>query len=74
MRRLLTVFSLTCALACSALAGEVPTVGAPAPPPPEATSSVAPGEIPTDGKPGDIPSVGSSVALSVILTAFGLLG
>ena len=46
MKRFVMTVALTCVLAGSALAGEVPSVGIIPPPPPNPT---APGEIPTSG-------------------------
>ena len=72
MKRFLIAVVLACALSSSALAGDIPTDGSPAPTPngssPTATTT-APGEIPTDGSAGQI----SDAAVSVLLTVFGLL-
>lgn len=76
MKRLLTIFALTCALSVSVLAGQIPTVGTPQPPPPVTTNTTSPGDILS--VPGEIPSGDSAeqisdAALSVLLTLFGLL-
>jgi len=48
MKRFVLAITLTCALAATALAGEVPTTGITAPPPSEPSSpTTLPGEIPT---------------------------
>ena len=44
MKRFVMTMALTCVLSGSALAGDIPSVGFTAPPPPTPT---APGEIPT---------------------------
>ena len=70
MKRFLITVALTCFLSLSALAGDVPTVGTPQPPPPGITTG------PTS--PGDLPSVGSAeqisdAALSALLTVLGFV-
>jgi len=67
MRRFLTTVALTCALSVSALAGEMPTCGAPAP----ATPSNVAGEIPSVPAP-ESPDTESSAVLSALLTIIGL--
>lgn len=77
MKRLLSAIALTCLLAVSALAGDLPTAGL-----------TSPGDLPTAGvsspaptgttSPGDLPTAGfaeqvSNTALSALLTALGLL-
>ncbi len=47
MKRFVMTIALTCVLSASALAGDVPTVGVTAPPPPETSTPTAPGEIPS---------------------------
>lgn len=72
MKRFLSAMSLTCILAVSAFAGEVPTSGAPSPPPPatnQITSAALPGEVPTSGYVEQI----SDAALSGLLTVLGLV-
>jgi hypothetical protein len=49
MKRFVITLALTCVLSCSALAGEVPTVGFTAPPPDEPPAPTAPGEVPSGG-------------------------
>ena len=78
MKRIFMTLALTCALCCSASAGEIPSVNAPAPPPPgQSTSGTsALGEIPS--VPGDIPSVNvaeqlSNETLTALLQALGFL-
>lgn len=71
MKRLAAALALACLLSASALAGEIPTLGAPQPPPQGTTTS--PGEIPSGGNPGEIPTVGSSATLSALLTVLGWL-
>ena len=70
MKRFLVALTLTCALSGSALAGDIPTCGAPAPAPSgitQTTSATSPGE--TVGSAQQI----SDAALSVLLTVLGLL-
>ncbi len=77
MKRLLSAIALTCLLAASALAGDLPTAGL-----------TSPGDLPTAGisspaptgttSPGDLPTAGfaeqvSNTALSALLSALGLL-
>ena len=71
MKRLLITIPLICALYSSAFAGEIPSVGAPAPAPRGTAETVttAPGQIPTV----DAAEQFSSDALSALLAAFGLL-
>jgi hypothetical protein len=71
MKRLLMTIAFTCAVSSSALAGDIPSVGspAPAPNPPKAAISPAPGEIPTSGVVDQL----SSDALSALLTALSFL-
>jgi len=71
MKRFLMTVSLTCILSSSALAGDVPTVGSPAPQgATQSTSTPSPGEIPTVG----VADQTSSATLSALLTVLGLLG
>ena len=68
MKRLLLTIALACALASSAFAGEIPSVGAPAPPP-AGTQTNTPSA-------GDVPRATeqvSDVVLSALLTVLGLL-
>lgn len=72
MKRFLIVITLGCVLSVSAMAGEIPTSGSPAPPPSAATQTT------TSTSPGDIPSVGAAeqitdAALSALLTVLGFL-
>jgi hypothetical protein len=77
MKRFLSAIALTCALAVSAFAGDLPTGGSPSPGdlPTGGVSSPAPTETTS---PGDLPTGGfaeqlSDSALSALLTALGLL-
>lgn len=66
MKRFVLAVALACVLSSSALAGDIHTTGAPAPPPPgEVPSTGAPGEIPTTGSPspGDM---GNVLALMIL--------
>lgn len=75
MKRFLSAMTLTCILAVSALAGDIPTSGAPSPPPPapnQITSQILPDN--TLFVPGDIPTSGftqeiSDAVFSALLTA-----
>lgn len=69
MKRFFAALALACLLSASALAGEIPTVGAPQPPPQGITSETSPGEIPSGGSAEQI----SDGALSALLTVFGLM-
>ena len=69
MKRFLTLVALTCLLSGSALAGDVPTVGAPQPSPQQTTMSTSPGDIPSVGSAEQI----SDAGLSTLLAAFRFL-
>lgn len=73
MKRFVMTLALTCVLSIPALAGGIPTVGAPDPPPPagitQATSETSPGGIPTVGYAEQV----SDAALSGLLAVLGLL-
>jgi len=79
MKRFLSAIALTCVLAVSALAGDLPTAG---------IASPSPGDLPTAGvsstaptgttSPGDLPTGGfadqvSDAALSALLSVLGLV-
>ena len=73
MKRLLVTTALACVLSSSALAGEIPSGGVPAPLPPGGTApttdATSPGEIPSGGYAEQI----SDVALSGLLAVLGLV-
>jgi hypothetical protein len=71
VKRFLMIVALACVLWSSVLAGEVPTVGSPAPAPEGTTptGSTSPGDIPTGGVTEQL----SSDALSALLAALGFL-
>ena len=84
MKRFLSIVALACVLSSSALAGDIPSGGAPVPGPNGATASTEPGDIPSGGvptpstDPGEIPSGGftgeiPSVGLSAVLSVLGFL-
>ena len=71
MKRFVTAIALCCILSASALAGDVPSVGAPAPAPSSMTETInttSPGDIPSDGK-----AELSSDALSALLSVLSFL-
>lgn len=75
MKRFLSAITLTCILAVSVLAGDVPTSGAPSPPPPD-TNQMTSQTLPDNSLfvPGDVPTSGfvqelSDAVLSALLTA-----
>jgi hypothetical protein len=75
MKRFLQALALTCVLSGVVLAGDIPTVGAPAPAPNGITQTeptALPGDIPTvdSTSPGDIPTVGLSVFLTILDLVF----
>jgi hypothetical protein len=72
MKRFAMSVALLCALSVSALAVDVPTVGAPSPGQTQGGESVDPGNIPTGGftVPGDMPGVGLSALLTILDLAF----
>ena len=69
MKRFMLAVALTCALSVSAIAGEMPTMGAVAPTPTPAVTT-APGDMPTTGAtaPGEIqwPGLLATVILAII--------
>jgi hypothetical protein len=67
MKRLLTAIALALALSVSALAGDIPISGSPAPIHNGTTQSTSPGDIPTDGSAGEL----TDAALSALLMVFG---
>ena len=69
MRRLLIAFAFTCTFSVSVLAGQIPTVGAPEPPPGQANAATVPGDIASGGAADQL----SSDALSALLTALSFL-
>jgi len=73
MKRFLSAMALTCILAVSAFAGDIPTSGAPSSPPPPATNQMtgAPllGDIPTSGFDEQV----LDAALSGLLTVLSLV-
>jgi hypothetical protein len=69
MKRLFVAISLTCVLSVSALAGEVPTVGVPQPPPSATTGLNSSEDMPTDGSADQI----SGEALSALLALLSFL-
>ena len=73
MKRLLSAIALTCILAVSTLAGDLPTSGVPSPAPPagttQTTSATTPGDLPTGGYAEQM----SDAALSALLTVLGLV-
>ena len=69
MKRFVTAIALCCILSASALAGDVPSVGAPSPnSEPAITATTDPGDIQTPGKTGL-----SSDALSALLSVLSFL-
>jgi hypothetical protein len=72
MKRVLTAIALAFALCVSALAGDIPTSGSPAPPPSgttQTTTTTSPSDIPTSGSAEQV----SDTALSALLTVLGFL-
>ena len=72
MKRFLVTLTLTCVLSVSAMAGSIPTCGAPAPDVPPVPITSEPGEMPTVGStaPGDIPTCGLSFVVTLLELAF----
>ena len=72
MKRFLKAITLACVLSVSALAGDIPISGTPAPPPTgtmETTSPTSPGDVPTGGAAEEI----SDASLSALLTVLSFL-
>lgn len=67
MRRLLAAITLACALSVSVLAGDIPSLGAPTPPPQGIESESSPGQIPTVGTADQL----STDALLILLSVLG---
>ncbi|HBB86014.1 MAG TPA: hypothetical protein DC047_00180 [Blastocatellia bacterium] len=68
MKRFSVALALMVLVSVSASAGEIPTMGAPQPPPQQTTTTMNPGEIPSVPAAEQL----SDAALSAILTALGL--
>lgn len=68
MKRLLMTVAIACALSVTSIAGEIPSGGAPTPPPQQTASTAVLGEIPTSGVPLSV----SDAALAALITALGL--
>lgn len=68
MKRLLMATAIACALSITVLAGDIPSGGAPQPPPPQTAITATLGDIPSDGGVQLL----SDAALSALLTALGL--
>lgn len=68
MKRFSVAFALTVLVSVSALAGEIPTMGAPQPQPHQTTSPTVLGDIPSDGGALSV----SEAAVAALLTALGL--
>jgi len=69
MKRFLAATALACVLSVSALAGDIPTLGSPQPPPAQTTTSTSPGDVPSVGAVEQL----ASAALSALLTVLGFL-
>jgi opacity protein-like surface antigen len=72
MKRFLMTMALACVLSSSALAGDIPSGGAPSPAPNEltqTTKATSPGEVQTSDWADQL----SEGALSALLTVLGLL-
>jgi hypothetical protein len=71
MRRFVMTVALACALSGTALAGNIPTSGAPSPGEVPMTEC-DPGNIPTGGSqlPGEMPTCGLSALLAILELAF----
>ena len=67
MKRLMLALALACALSATAMAGEIPSTGAPAPPP-----AATAGEIPTTGAPVS-PAALNSLVVNAILTIISIV-
>lgn len=73
MKRFVLALALACALSATAMAGEIPSGGAPSPG--EIPSGGAPiaGEIPSDSAPVVSPSAADTALLTAMLTILGLV-
>ncbi|HLN99591.1 MAG TPA: hypothetical protein VK208_14115 [Pyrinomonadaceae bacterium] len=69
MRRLIVTTALMASICSSIIAGDIPSVGAPAPQPTQTTTTTAPGDIPTLGVAEQL----TSDALSTLVTMLGFL-
>ena len=68
MKRFSAALALIVFVSMSVFAGEIPTMGAPTPPPPQTSSTASLGDIPS----GDEAITISDAALSALMTALGL--
>ncbi len=73
MRRLMLATALACVLSATAIAGEIPTTGAPAPGEIPTTGVTVAGEIPTTGAPVAPPSSSNSMVVNAILTLISIV-
>jgi hypothetical protein len=73
MKRFLGAVALACVFSVSALAGDVPTSGSPAPTGTNQTTATSRGELPTGGVASPNGETETSVITSVILTILSLL-
>jgi hypothetical protein len=69
MKQIVLTVLMTAAMATRCLAGDIPTVGAPSPPPPEIKSSTVSGDIPISGLTDQF----STEALSALLAVIGMV-
>ena len=69
MKRFAMIVVLTCALAGSALAGDIPSVGVVSPPPAGTAVQTAPGDVPTGGYAQQI----SEAALDLVELVFSVI-
>ena len=70
MKRFTMSLILACVLATTALAGDIPSTGTPAPGDIPSTGSPSPGGLPTDGSAGETPSGDLTVLLTFLDLVF----
>jgi hypothetical protein len=70
MKRFLPAIALVCVFSIPAVAGDIPTLGSPQPPPQGTAAPNSPGDIPTSGA---AEQELSSDALSALLSLLGFL-
>lgn len=72
MKQFAVTLVLTCALSGSAMAGTIPTMGAPVPGEIPMVEANSVGQIPSDGSPapGDMPTCGLSILKRIFDLAF----
>lgn len=73
MKRFMLAAAFACVLSATAIAGEIPTTGAPIAGEIPSTGAQIAGEIPTTGAPVAPPAASNSVLMTTILTIISIV-